>query len=132
MTMTDPVADMLTRIRNGLQASHKEVTMPASKLKVELAKILKEEGYITDYSHSTDGPQGTVKVTLKYAPNKKGVITKIKRVSKPGLRQYVGKDEVPTVLNGLGIAILSTSQGLLTDKKARELGVGGELLCSVY
>lgn len=132
MSMTDPIADMLTRIRNAAQAGHKNLTIPASGLKEQLARVLKEEGYITDFSMIKDSKQGLLKVSLKYAEDEKSVITKISRISKPGLRRYVGKDDIPKVLNGLGISILSTSSGIMTDKSARKLGVGGELLCLVY
>ncbi len=132
MTMTDPLADMLTRIRNALRAGHKDVTVPSSKLKLEVVRILKEEGYIKDFAFIKDNKQGLIKIQLKYTDSKKGAITKIERISKPGLRRYVGKDEIPRVLNGLGVAILTTSRGVLTDKKARELGVGGEVICTVY
>ena len=132
MSMTDPIADMLTRVRNAAQAGHKDLIIPASGLKEQLARVLKEEGYITDYSTAKDSKQGLLKVVLKYAPDEKSVITKISRISKPGLRRYVGKDDIPKVLNGLGISILSTSSGIMTDKSARTLGVGGELLCLVY
>ncbi|MBE9531938.1 MAG: 30S ribosomal protein S8 [Proteobacteria bacterium] len=132
MSMTDPIADMLTRIRNAAQAGHKNLIIPASGLKEQLARVLKEEGYIIDYSSTKDSKQGLLKVILKYAEDEKSVITKISRISKPGLRRYVGKDDIPKVLNGLGISILSTSSGIMTDKSARKLGVGGELLCLVY
>ena len=132
MSMTDPIADMLTRIRNAAQAGHKDLTIPASCLKVQLARVLKEEGYITDYSTSKDSKQGLLKVVLKYAEDESSVIIKIARISKPGLRRYVGKDDIPKILNGLGVSILSTSSGIMTDKSARKLGVGGELLCLVY
>lgn len=133
MTMTDPIADMLTRIRNGIHARHSEVVMPASKVKREVARVLKDEGYIVDFSDIKDDKQGMLKVKLKYADTtKQSAITGIKRVSKPGLRKYVGKDEIPRVLNGLGIAVLTTSNGVISDRKARELGVGGEILCMVY
>ena len=132
MSMTDPIADMLTRIRNAAQAGHKEVPIPASKVKEQVARVLKEEGYIRDYSTKKDTRQGILNVVLKYSEEEKSVITKISRMSKPGLRRYVGKDDIPKTLNGLGISILSTSSGVMTDKKAREKGVGGELLCYVY
>jgi small subunit ribosomal protein S8 len=132
MTMTDPIADMLTRIRNGIQARHKEVAIPASKLKLEIARILKEEGYIKDFAFVKEMVQGQINVQLKYTQSNKGVITSIQKVSRPGLRVYVGKEEIPRVLNGLGTAILSTSKGVITDKKAKELGVGGEVLLAVY
>ena len=133
MSMTDPIADMLTRVRNAAQAGHKDLLIPSSGLKVQLARVLKEEGYIIDFSTIKDTKQGLLKVVLKYADDdEKSVITKISRISKPGLRRYVGKDDIPKVLNGLGISILSTSSGIMTDKSARKLGVGGELLCLVY
>lgn len=126
--MTDPIADLLTRARNAIQARQQEFTMPASNIKFEIAKILKEEGYIKDCKKEDK----SLRVQLKYASSKKAAITELRRISKPGLRKYVGKDEIPKVLNGLGIAILSTSKGLMTDRKARELGIGGEILCTVY
>ena len=132
MNMTDPIADMLTRIRNGLGAGHETVAIPASKMKIEIARILKEEGYITNYS--VDGETAKEKVitiTLKYANNAK-VITGIKKISKPGLRVYAKGDNVPRVLNGLGIAIISTSHGLMTDRDARKQHVGGEVVAYVW
>ncbi|MEK7678632.1 MAG: 30S ribosomal protein S8 [Deltaproteobacteria bacterium] len=132
MSMTDPVADMLTRIRNAAKAHFKDVLMPNSSLKHAIAKILKEEGYIKDISIVKDKGRSSIKIMLKYTPSKKNAITSIKRISKPGLRRYVGKDEVPKVLSGLGIAILSTSRGIVTDRTAREFGVGGEIICTVY
>lgn len=132
MSMTDPIADMLTRVRNAVQAKQNEVIVPASTVKLDIAKILKEEGYVKDFSTYKDGARGFIKIQLKWGAGKRTTITTIKRVSKPGLRKYVGKEEIPKVLNGLGIAIVSTSQGLMTDRKARELGVGGELICTVY
>lgn len=132
MAITDPIADMLTRIRNANRARHKEVEMPSSNLKLEIVKILKQEGYIKDYELIKGNKQGIIKIQLKYEPSKKGVISVIKRVSKPGLRIFVKKDNIAKVLNGMGISILSTSKGILTDKKAGEMGVGGELICTVY
>ena len=132
MSMTDPIADMLTRIRNGIQAKHKEVVMPASGLKHEIAKILKEEGYINNVTLAPKDTQGRITISLKYTNQKTGAITNIKKVSKPGLRIYVNRDEIPRGLNGLGIAIISTSKGLMTDKNARAAGIGGEVLCTVY
>lgn len=132
MVMTDPIADMLTRIRNANSAKHDSVDIPVSKLKVEVARILKEEGYVRDYKVIDDGKQGVLRIYLKYGPNKKLVISGIKRISKPGLRVYAKKDEIPRVLGGLGIAILSTSKGVMTDRAARQLGVGGEVLCYVW
>ena len=131
MIMTDPIADMLTRIRNGLQARHEVVEVPANKEKIEIARILKEEGFITEYSVSGDVKK-TITVTLKYGPNNEKVINGLKRVSKPGLRVYAKVDEVPRVLNGLGIAIVSTSHGLMTDKEARAKHVGGEVIAYVW
>ena len=130
--MTDPIADMLTRVRNAVQAKQNEVIVPASTVKLDIARILKEEGYVKDFSSYKDGAKGFIKIQLKWAAGKKSSICNIKRVSKPGLRKYVGKEEIPRVLNGLGIVIVSTSKGLMTDRKARELGVGGELVCTVY
>lgn len=132
MVMTDPIADMLTRIRNGNHAKHEFVDIPSSKIKKELANILLEEGYIKGFDVIDDGKQGIIRVELKYQQNKERVITGIKRISKPGLRVYVNKDETPRVLGGLGIAVLSTSKGILTDKKARIQGVGGEVICYVW
>ncbi len=132
MAMTDPVADMLTRIRNANTAGHAEVDVPASKIKKNIAEILLKEGYIKGYEVVESAPQDTIKVQMKYGPDKKRVITGIKRISKPGLKVYAKKDEVPKVLGGLGIAIISTSSGLLTDKQAREMGVGGEVICYVW
>ena len=129
--MTDPVADMLTRIRNAMMVRHKEVEVPASKLKRALLEILKREGYIKDFSASTEGSR-VIKVQLKPGSGGKNVITDIKRISKPGKRVYVNKGEIPAVLGGLGIAVISTSKGLITDKEARKQGVGGELVCTVY
>ena len=132
MVMTDPIADMLTRIRNANNAGHKTVEMPASKEKKAIAQILLEEGYITKVDYIADEKQGVIKITLKYGENKSRVVAGIKRISKPGLRVYAGKDDVPKVLNGLGIAIVSTSKGVMTDKKARKAGVGGEVICYVW
>ena len=132
MVMTDPVADFLTRIRNGNMVMHQTVEVPGSKMKVGLAKILKEEGYIKDFEYIADDKQGVIRVYLKYGPNKEKVITGLKRISKPGLRVYVQKEEVPKVLGGLGTAIVSTSKGLLTDKKARKEGLGGEVICYIW
>ena len=132
MQITDPIADMLTRIRNANSARHLSVDIPASNLKKSIAEILLEEGYIKNYQIIDDGKQGIIRVSLKYAENKQRVISGIKRISKPGLRVYAGKDELPRVLKGLGIAIVSTSKGIMTDKKARELHVGGEILAFVW
>lgn len=132
MVMTDPIADMLTRIRNANDAGHKTVEMPASKEKKAIAQILLEEGYINKVDYIADEKQGVIKIVLKYGENKSRVVAGIKRISKPGLRVYAGKDDVPKVLNGLGIAIVSTSKGVMTDKKARKAGVGGEVICYVW
>lgn len=132
MTFTDPIADMLTRIRNAARVSHETVSIPASKLKVELAKVLKEEGYISDYSVVEDGKFKAIVITLKYDINRKSVITKLERVSKPGLRTYSKSKNLQKVLGGLGVAIVSTSKGLMTDRKARKENVGGEVLCYIY
>ena len=131
MNMTDPIADMLTRIRNGLQARHETVSMPASKEKTEIAKILKNEGFITDYAVEGDVKK-TMTITLKYGPNKEKVINGLKRISKPGLRVYAKVENMPRVLNGLGIAIISTSHGLMTDKEAKAKRVGGEVVAYVW
>ena len=131
--MTDPIADYLTRLRNAIGAKHRVVEVPASNLKKEITKILFEKGYILNYKFVEDGPQGTIKVALKYDPvNKVNSIKNLKRVSTPGLRQYVGYKDMPRVLNGLGIAILSTSKGVMTNKEAVDLKIGGEVLCYVY
>lgn len=131
--MTDPIADYLTRIRNAVKARHRIVEIPASNLKKELTKILFDKGYILNYKFEDDGIQGKIKIALKYNHiTKEPAIRHLKRVSSPGLRQYSGKEELPRVLNGLGIAIISTSQGLMTDKEARVKGIGGEVICYVY
>ncbi|CCY94560.1 30S ribosomal protein S8 [Firmicutes bacterium CAG:884] len=130
--VTDPIADMLTRIRNANQMRDKEVEVPASNLKIEIAKILKEEGFVNDYKIKKNNVQNIIVINLKYTENKVRVITGLKKISKPGLRVYVKADEVPKVLNGLGIAIISTSKGVMTDKKARELSLGGEVLAYVW
>lgn len=132
MMMTDPIADMLTRIRNGLQARHETVTIPSSKEKKEIAKILKEEGFITDYTVESDGVKKVMTVVLKYGPNNEKVISGLKRISTPGLRVYAKAENLPRVLNGLGIAIISTSQGLMTDKEARAKRIGGEVVAYVW
>ncbi|MGE5372723.1 MAG: 30S ribosomal protein S8 [Solirubrobacterales bacterium] len=132
MGMTDPVADFLTRVRNANMVNHESCEIPGSKMKLAIAEILKEEGYIKDFEFIEDGRQGVIRVFLKYGPNKQKVITGLKRISKPGLRVYVGKDEVPRVLGGLGTAVISTSRGLMTDKKARQQGVGGEVVCYIW
>jgi len=131
MNMTDPIADMLTRVRNGVMARHTRVMIPASNMKIEIARILKEEGYIRDYDVVKDNPQGTIRVTLKYV-EKRPVLNQIKRVSKPGLRVYTRRDAIPRVRGGLGTAIISTPQGLMTGRKAYQLGLGGEVVCYVW
>ena len=130
--MTDPIADMLTRIRNANQNRAKDVTMPSSKMKETIASILKEEGYIVDYSIEKNDVQNILTLTLKYSQNKERVITGLKRISKPGLRVYAKAEEIPTVLSGLGIAIISTSRGLMTDKNARKASLGGEVLAYIW
>ncbi|HUV10942.1 MAG TPA: 30S ribosomal protein S8 [Acidimicrobiia bacterium] len=134
MTMTDPIADMLTRIRNGNVAFHDEVAMPTSKVKEALAKILEREGYIVgfDVEDQTDRPGKKLKITMKYTPERERTISGLRRISKPGLRVYTKSSEVPRVLGGMGIAILSTNQGLMTDREARQRRVGGEILCHVW
>ena len=131
--MTDPIADYLTRLRNAIKANHRVVEVPASNLKKELTKILLDKGYILNYKFEEEGPQGTIKIALKYDPvNKVNAIKKLVRISTPGLRKYKGHKDLPRVLNGLGVAIISTSKGVMTDKEAREQNVGGEVLCYVY
>jgi small subunit ribosomal protein S8 len=132
MVMTDPIADMLTRIRNANMVRHEKLEVPASKIKKEIAEILKREGFIRDVEYIEDNKQGIIRIFLKYGPNNERVITGLKRISKPGLRVYAKANEVPRVLNGLGIAILSTSQGVLTDKEARQKGTGGEVLAYIW
>ena len=132
MAMTDPIADMLTRIRNASTVSHETVDIPASKLKVELARVLKEEGFIADYAVKEEGKFKVITITLKYDMNRKPVITKLERIFKPGLRHYSKAKKLQKVLGGLGVAIISTPKGLLTDRKARKENVGGEILCYVY
>jgi small subunit ribosomal protein S8 len=132
--MTDPIADLLTRIRNGIKAKHKVVEVPASNMKKNITKILFEKGYILNYKfEDEEGPQGVIKIALKYHPETKvPAIKAIQRISKPGLRKYAGHSDIPRILNGLGIAIVSTSQGLMTDKEARQKNIGGEVVCYVY
>jgi small subunit ribosomal protein S8 len=132
MHSTDVIADMLTRIRNAANSKHQTVDIPASNLKKQIAKILLDEGYIKEFVEIDDKKQGIIRVTLKYVENKKNIISGIKRISKPGLRVYADKDEIPKVLGGLGVAIVSTSQGIITDKEARKLGIGGEVLAFVW
>ena len=131
--MTDPIADYLTRLRNAIHANHRVVEVPASNVKKNITKILFEKGYILNYKFIEEGPQGTIKIALKYHPESKvSAIKSLTRVSKPGMRKYTGYRELPRVINGLGIAIVSTSKGLMTDKEASELKIGGEVLCYVY
>jgi small subunit ribosomal protein S8 len=130
--MTDPIADMLTRIRNAVQAKHAKVDMPASRLKAEVARILKQEGYISHYKTAEEGKRSYLTVFLKYGPKGEKVITNIERVSRPGCRVYLSGREIPKVLGGLGISIVTTSHGVMTGKEARKQGFGGELLCNVY
>ncbi|HIS28053.1 MAG TPA: 30S ribosomal protein S8 [Candidatus Avamphibacillus intestinigallinarum] len=132
MVMTDPIADMLTRIRNANMVKHEKLELPASKMKKEIADILKREGYIRDYEYIEDNKQGALRLYLKYSANEDRVITGVKRISKPGLRVYAKATEVPRVLNGLGTAIVSTSRGVLTDKEARSQAVGGEILAYIW
>lgn len=132
MYTTDPIADMLTRIRNANSSKHESVEIPASNMKKQIAQILVDEGYIKSYNVIDDGKQGILKITLKYGVNKSKVLQGLKRVSKPGLRMYVGKDEVPKVMRGLGVAIISTSKGIMTDRAARSANVGGEVLAFVW
>ncbi len=132
MSMTDPIADMLTRIRNANMVLHETVEIPSSKLKVELAKLLKAEGYITNYEVKESGKFKVLVITLKYDEKHKPVISKLERISKPGLRNYCKAKNLPKVLGGMGVAIVSTSKGLLTDRKARKENIGGEVLCYIY
>ena len=130
--MTDPIADMLTRIRNAVQAKHQKVDMPGSRLKIEIARILKEEGYIQNYKVAEEGTKKTIKIYLKYSPNNSPVISEIERISRPGCRVYVGQKEIPRVLGGLGINILTTPRGVMTGRDAHRERVGGEILCRVW
>ena len=130
--MTDPIADMLTRVRNASSEQHDTVDIPASNIKKEIARILLEEGYIKGYDVIEDGKQGLIRMQLKYGKNGEKVITGIKKISKPGMRVYADRNNVPKVLNGIGISVISTSKGIVTDKQARELGVGGEVICYVW
>jgi len=135
MSMTDPIADMLTRVRNAQMVLHPTVSMPSSKVKQELARVLKEEGYIEDFKVLPENPQAVLNITLKYVGDRRSrrsVITGLERVSKPGRRVYVGKKDIPWVLSGMGTAVVTTSQGIMTGQKARRLGVGGEVLCKVW
>ena len=131
MNMTDPIADMLTRVRNAIMARHTRVMIPASNMKVAIARILKEEGYIKDFDLVKDNPQGTIRITLRYV-ERRSVLTQLKRVSKPGLRVYTRRDSIPRVRGGLGTSIISTPQGLMTGRKAYQLGLGGEVVCYVW
>ena len=132
MAVTDPIADMLTRIRNGVKAKFNSIDVPGSKLKTEIAKILKEEGFIKNYKFLKDGKQGILRIYLKYGPGQSAVVYGLKRISKPGRRVYVKSDGIKPVYNGMGISILSTSRGIITDKKARKENIGGEILCDVW
>lgn len=132
MAMTDPIADMLTRVRNADSVFHETVEVPGSKIKTAIAEVLKEEGFIKDYTFQEDNKQGVLTISLKYGPNREHVISGIKRISKPGLRQYAKHDELPRVLGGLGIAIISTSKGIMSDKQARKAGLGGEVVAYVW
>lgn len=132
MSFTDPIGDMLTRIRNASSARHEKCLVPKSSLKVRIAEVLKEEGFIKDFVVHQDGVQGAISILLKYSADREPAISDIKRVSKPGLRRYVATDSIPRILNGMGIAILSTSKGVLVDREARKQKVGGELICTVW
>jgi small subunit ribosomal protein S8 len=132
MSMTDPIADMLNRIRNAGMARHKRADIPASKLKLEIARILLKERFISNYKFIEDGVQGTIRVYLKYTPDEEPVINGLERISKPGLRRYCGADEFPRVFGGMGVSILSTSRGVMSAREAKKVGVGGEILCSVW
>ncbi len=132
MSFTDPIGDMLTRIRNASSARHEKVLVPKSRLKVRIAEVLRDEGFIKDFVVHQDGVQGAITVILKYSADREPAISDIKRVSKPGLRRYVATDSIPRVLNGMGIAILSTSKGVMVDREARKQKVGGELICTVW
>ncbi len=131
MTMTDPVSDLLGRIRNANAAKHETVDVPSSRMKLEIVRILKEEGYISNFVFSPDGKQGTIRIQLRYTAGKQPVISSLSRVSRPGCRVYAAKSEIPSVLGGIGVCILSTSQGLLTGKQAQDKGLGGEVLCTI-
>ena len=132
MVMTDPIADLLTRIRNANIAYHETLVIPASKMKQSVLQVLKDEGFIRDFEYIEDGKQGVLRLQMKYGAGKERVISGLKRISRPGLRVYARRDEIPRVLGGLGIAILSTSRGLMTDKQARQAGIGGEVVCYVW
>lgn len=130
--MTDPLADMLTRIRNACRAGHRKVDVPSSRMKQEIARVLKERGFIHNFAYVDDNRQGYLRLYLKYSPDEESAIQGLQRLSRPGLRQYVRKDKIPRVLNGLGVAILSTSKGIMTGREARSAGVGGEVVCSIW
>ena len=132
MAVNDTISDMLTRIRNAAQARHKRVDVPASKLKLEIARILLKERFVASYKFVEDGPQGVIRIYLKYTPDEDPVINGIERISKPGLRRYCGAEEIPRVFGGMGVSILSTSRGVLSGREAKQVGVGGEILCSVW
>jgi small subunit ribosomal protein S8 len=132
MSLTDPIADLLTRIRNAIRVKKKELSMPSSRLKVEIAKILKEEGYIKNFKVVDDNKQGKLSITLKYTEDNRSVIAGLQKISKPGCRIFCQRDAIPKVLDGLGIAVISTSQGVITGKKCAEIGVGGEVLCYIW
>jgi small subunit ribosomal protein S8 len=132
MSMTDPIADMLNRIRNAGLARHKRADVPASKLKLEIARILLKERFISNYKFVEEGAQGTIRVYLKYTPDEEPVINGLERISKPGLRRYVGVEEIPRVFGGMGVSILSTSRGVMSGREAKKVGVGGEILCSIW
>lgn len=130
--ITDPISDMLTRIRNGVRAQHDHVDVPGSRLKMEIARILKDEGFIADWHRIDRGPQGVLRITLKYGARKEATLSGLTRVSRPGLRLYAGRQEIPRVRGGLGVVILTTSRGVMTDRQARRLGIGGEVICYVW
>ncbi|MDR3271518.1 MAG: 30S ribosomal protein S8 [Peptococcaceae bacterium] len=132
MAMSDPIADFLTRIRNAGMVYHDKVEVPASRVKKDLAELLKNEGYIKDVEYVADNKQGIIRMYLKYGPNRERVISGLKRISRPGLRVYTKRDEIPKVLGGLGVAVISTSQGIMSDKQARKLGLGGEVICYIW
>lgn len=131
-TITDPIADMLTQIRNANTARHDHVDVPASKMKMEIARILKDEGFVADWRFIERGPQGVLRVTLKYGPRKEPILSGLRRASRPGLRLYTTRTEIPRIRSGMGVAILTTSRGVITDRQARRMGVGGEVLCYVW
>jgi small subunit ribosomal protein S8 len=132
MQLSDPISDMLTRLRNGLMARHESVAIPHSNLKEHIARILTDEGFVRDYAVVREGAKATINVALKYTPQRRPVMTHLKRLSKPGLRRYTGKDSIPRVLGGMGLVILSTPRGVITGQTARRLGIGGELLCEIW